>query len=88
MEAIENDWRKLMKIETLVKEIPPHINGGQSVHIVIDFYKDDDELSEEYKIEMESYGNSCVLNLSRNSLSPKFLRELADEIEKTRKEIQ
>lgn len=61
----------------LIEEVPPHINGGESLFLEYQFI--DGILTQ--SITLNSYGNSAVLNLSGNVLFPGFLRELADKLE-------
>lgn len=76
-------------IGQLVQEIPPHTNGGESLMLtttVLCDSNDPDPKPDEYflnqELSLQSYGNSASFTLIGNVLTPKILRELADEMEK------
>ena len=68
-----------------VFEVPPHVNGGES--LLVETSKDSYGAISQ-SIILNAYGNSCTLNLSGNILTPKVLRDLADEIEEKFPELE
>ncbi len=74
-------------IKTISKEVGPHINSGESIVIETDIIDNGDNEPDKssrflnQRITLQSYGNSASINLFGASMTPKFLRELANEIE-------
>ena len=75
-------------ILTISTEVPPHNNGGEDLVIKTSIFDNGDYAAGldtgiilNQAITLESYGNSVTLNLCGNTLTPDFLRYLAQEIE-------
>jgi hypothetical protein len=68
----------------------PKQNGGESLILTTIFYdngdKDDSSIYTNQSITLQSYENSASINLSGIQITPEILRELADQLEKARKE--
>jgi len=70
-------------VKTLRHVVNPEDNGGEQITITTDFFDNgDDELYTHHKIELQSYGNSMSLALYGASLTPTFLRKMADDIDR------
>ena len=66
-------------------EVEPHMNGGENLIIETLFIdngdNDEDSILMNQVITLNSYCNSCQLNLFGNILTPEVLRDLANKIE-------
>ncbi len=72
------------KLATIVTEVPPHNIGGESLIIKTDIIDNGDGIDGiilHQEILLESYGNAVTMTLCGNTLTPSFLRDLADQIE-------
>jgi len=69
-------------IKNVVSCPNPEDNGGESVLFTTTVITDEDVVCLESEIMLMSYGNCCAMTLGSANLSPKFLRNMADDIEK------
>ena len=63
----------------------PEDNGGESLSLTTKIFDNGDDKRNIYlnqELSLQSYGNSVTLNLYGANLTPKNLRELANELEK------
>ncbi len=70
-------------------EVPPHVNGGESVIVTTKIFTNGDkdklgnnEIYLNQSISLQSYSNSMELLLVGNPLTPEILRDLANELDR------
>ena len=79
---------KIMKdklVKTIVEDLNPNDNGGESILLTTWLYDNGDEQDFIYanqQIELNSYCNSASMFMSGFLLNPDKLRELANKLEK------
>ena len=66
----------------------PKDNGGEAVTLKTDFAGNEDDIYTTQTLTLNSYGNSASFELGNGQLTPKTLRELANQLEQTFNSIQ
>lgn len=61
--------------------VNPNDNGGEQIHIVTDYVHDGYTGWLEQSIELGSYKNTASLTITGDVLTPKMLRQLANELD-------